>query len=253
MEKLEVFKGTELSFTLPSNDQITIREQSAADDDVLSAATRGSTVIDTINNFVMGIVTEYRGKKGITKDEVLSMKLRDKHFILLKTRMHSIGPIVEFDHKCDSCGQESHWEEDLTQYDADFSSPVETHGPKAPKPYEPDSGPQFEIELSSGKRFRLYYLNGRGEKKILQAMKNGTLSKNVELFSRDIHIEVQGEWTPISSVNILSKREGVELSKAVAEKDAQFLLGSDVVCPNCNHQEFLPFTTISDFFFPVGI
>lgn len=253
MEKLEVFKGTELSFILPSNESITIREQSAADDDVLSAATRGSTVIDAINNFIMGIVTEYKGKKGITQDDVLNMKLKDKHFILLKTRIHSIGSTVEFDHKCDSCGQESHWEEDLAQYDADFSSPKETHGEKAPKPYDVGSGPHFEITLSSGKKFRLYYLNGKGEKKILQAMKNGTLSKNVELFSRDIHIEVQGEWTPISSVNILSKREGVELSKAVAEKDTQFLLGADVVCPSCGHTEFLPFTTISDFFFPVGI
>ena len=254
MEQLQVFKGRELRFTLPSGKEITIREQSAADDDIITSNNRNDNPLENLNRFIMAITTQFNGKNNITMDEVLGLGLRDKYFILLKTRIHSIGETLDFKYNC-SCGCESEWTENLLDFDRDFSNPEDPNaGPKAPLPYPQGANGFFEITLSSGKKFRMKYLDGYGENFVLRALKNNTLAKSMELFSRELHwLPETGEPVKVSSLNAFSKKEGIELSKAVNNIDPQFLMGSEIICPNCQKEEFVSLIGIPDFFFPAGI
>lgn len=260
MEKLEIFKGQQLTFITPSGTQVTIREQSAEDDATLSTISGTSikeVVISTMNRFIAGIVTDnnYNNKNHLTVEEVEGLKVRDKHYILLKSRIHSISDHLGFEYECinKNCRHKTDIEVDLVKtYDADLSRPLAEQETTeyTIKPYTHGNEAHFEGTLSSGKKIRMEYLTGRGEQFMLQAYENNVLSANTEYYARNLSYWNGAEWVILKSLNAFSKREAVELKGLVREHDTQFEAGVPIECPKCGRENFLPFISIPDFFFP---
>lgn len=259
MEKLEIFKGQQLTFTTPSGVPVTIREQSAQDDDLLSALSGNvqDRILGNMNKFIAQIVQEngFNNKNHLTVEEVENLKLKDKHYILLKSRIHSIGEDLDFEHICqnEDCNHKYPVSINLTKtFDADLSRPLKeqetTEYTITPYPKGTDS--HFEITLSSGLRLRLEYLTGKGEIFMLRAFENKNITGNTELLARNLSYWDGQEWKLLKSLNVFSKRDSIEIRKQLKGIDEQFNGGVATTCPKCGNEAFLPFTTLPDFFFP---
>lgn len=266
MGNLEIFRGATLSFMTPSLNTVTIREQTAEDDDILGKVSKGD-LVNALNEFIAAIVvsstyntTQKDGALSIK--DVLDLPLRDKHYILLKSRIHSIGPWLKFDYEF-SEGGSYEFEEDLTIYDQDLESEDSykvpegkdknciTRYPGVTKPE--DYLNYFEIALSSNRKVRMSRMNGHSEKALLQANKNNALTVNTEYFVRNLQIHTGEDWVSLTSMNVLSKRDVIEIKKAVKDLDTQFTPITHVKDPQGDEEEYLPVLGIKDFFFPTEI
>jgi hypothetical protein len=255
MENISKFNTT--SFKTPSGFEVTIREQNGDDDDIISRM-KDSLDGTAINNFISSIVVSSSIKPGgkLTPDDVINLKNRDKYYILLKSRIFSLGSEITYKHKCSNvtCGKETEYEEDLKPYDFDFSKPDEK--PSGFKyqilPYKNGQSPEAEIKLSSGKKIRYTYLNGIGDKKLLELNKDD-ISKNTELLVRSIQCEINGKWQQLENFKFLTAREMSEIRKHVADNDTQFEAISEVICPFCKNIDHISLLTEPTFFFPLEI
>lgn len=269
MAKLEIFVGALLTFMLPCQNEVTIREQTAEDDDILGRMLDGD-MIDALNEFVSSIVVSSTFKTSLpdgrmTIKDVLNIPLKDKHYILVKSRLHSMGPKLKFEYTCQNpkCKALHEYEEDLSIYDQDLAIETSTSVPEEKdkrcivrypmmKDNESYKNP-FEKTLASGKKIRMTYMNGTSEKLILAANKNKALTTNTEYFVRNLQVQVDGEWQGVSAMNIFSKREVIELNQLVTEFDRQYTPLTEVVCPDCGQSEEIPVMAVRDFFFPTEI
>lgn len=257
-QELSIYVGTPLTLFLPSGYRVTIREQNGQDDETLSTITNGKPrdQMDNTNRFIASIIINngLTDKPYMTLDEVENMRLKDKYYILLKSRMHSLGEEVVFINTCTNCKHEMECTEDLTIYDAD----LENYKPNpeaykfAIKPYSvPHDVTHHEFTLSSGKRIRFKYLTGKSEKKTLEYYKS-TASKNTDLYIRELSVQVGTEWKVLGSMNVFSPKEMAQIRKVVETEDSQFILASEVDCPSCGNQMLIPLNGIADFFFLAG-
>lgn len=259
-QELSVYTGTPLRIFLPSGFEVTIREQNGQDDETLSMITNGKPrdQMDNINRFITSIVTynSLTQKNFMTLEEVENLKLKDKYYILLKSRIHSLGDEVVFKNTCSNpnCKHEMECTEDLNQYDAD----LENYNPEASaykfaiKPYE--VGPEIthhEFTLASGKTLRFKYLTGKSEKKTLEFYRTNA-SRNTDLYIRELEIKSSNGWMVLGSMNVFGPKEMAAIRKEVEKHDSQFIMASEVNCPACGNEMLIPLNGIQDFFFLAG-
>ena len=257
---MEKFTGKPLTFTGPSGLVYTIREQNGGDDEILSEiktddeSRSNPENITNINNFIQTIVIEKPGGGLLSMNEVKAMNLRDKYYILLKSRMHSLGNKVQFEISC-KCGHKSTYEEDLTEFDRDLSIEYPKDfkfNEKAIEPYPNGGYKWIEHELSSGKKIKMKLMDGFSELFILQAGKTA-LNKNQELYARDLHLFDNGDYVKLAQLNVFSPSEMVELRGLITKYDLQFSLVSECTCRNCKTVRQIPLNMVTDFFFPSEI
>lgn len=266
MEQLQNYVGKPLTFTLPSGPKITIREQNGDDDETLSAMTdgEGKNVFSNTNNFVASVVIDKvgTGEKFMTPDEAKEMRLKDKYYILFKSRIHSNGPIVTFKATCSNknCKHEMEAEEDLSILDNDLSKYKE--GDPIPEgkskhfitPY-PDKGKDGEFHqftLPSQKTLRFKYMTGMEEEKALE-LYQGDSSKNTEIYLRELSIKMGNGWQKLGSLAIFSSAEMKLIRAEIRKMDSQFIMASEVDCPKCGNYMLIPLNSIQDFFYPTEI
>lgn len=265
--ELTVFQGQTFEVVLPSGAIAVIREHSAADDDILTVRSKAKTpaedFIGNMNKYVAAILQnkpyEPESSAKPTLKDVENLRLKDKHYIIFQSRILSIGETLEIEHTCsdETCKVKEIYEIDLKEYDRDLTLPIEELKELQdedklcimpyPKGYQEST---FEVRLSSGKTVILEYLNGHGENFVLQQNKRNDLKASSEIISRRPKIEVDGTLHEIKNVNIFSKRDKVEISKAIKENDQQFAMSAIITCDHCGNIEYLPLITLQDFFFP---
>lgn len=259
---LSIYEGSKLEFTLPSGAKAIIREHSAMDDDIITAGSNRGDVgilIKNLNKYVAAILLnnpyDPESKKRITLPEVEKLRLKDKHYIIFKSRIHSIGETIEIEHTCrnESCGLKTDYVVNLLDYDRDLSlEEIEADEDKlAIDRYVTKYDETFfEVEVPSGRKVRLEYLNGVGENFILEHTKRNTLAASGDILARQPKVLVDGEWQEIKSVNIFSKKDAMALTKACKAKDSQFAMTVKIECEACGTVEYIPLITLRGFFFP---
>ncbi len=233
-------------FMLPHGITVTIREQHGGDDEVLSKMKNvndGSTIV----KFVAGIVTSVDGeKKALTESDIRKWPLRSVYYVLVKSRVFSLGNIISFKHKCSrtSCAKE-------TSYDEDLSIFLAPGGEK--KPHEYRDFPAVNFKLSSGKEIEFDILTPEHEKSML-AMPQDSLSLNSKLVVRNLRVkENNGAWTTVRVFNIFTAREMGEIREKVGKSDPEFDLSMDIPCPVCGNLDKVSILAEPNFFFPQGI
>jgi phage FluMu protein Com len=253
----EFYRGNDLSFTAPSGHTFTIREQNGDDDEVLSLIhpENKEESIKNFNIFLSKIIKDnsVNGKKYLESDEVYKLKLRDKYYILFKSRLHSIGTELKFKVKCPNkkCGKESQFREDLTRYDTDLSH----FDDEAPRykyqitPYLSGKDLTAEFVLSSGKKLKYTYMNVEAE---WGMTKLDTYSNNTDLYARDLSLynPKSGNYEILGAYNLFSKRDMIEINGHIEDNDLQFMMFVELKCPKCKHEWEIPFLYSKSFFFP---
>lgn len=246
--------GKVLKFTTPSKFEVTIREQTGEDDEIISRLKNASDG-SSVNKFAASIIVETSlDIKKPTPNDILKWKNKDKYYTLFKSRIFSLGDTITYKHACSNadCKRENDFEEDLLQYDRDFSKDDLTSANDfkyqiTPYPNGAESGHEFTI--SSGKKLRYLYLNGLSEKELL-GMNKDNISKNTELTVRKLEWFNQDKWLTVTSFKSFSSREMVEIRESIKKNDQPFDAITEAECPYCKTVDKISLMTQPDFFFP---
>jgi len=250
--------GLTLEISMPSGFTVTIREQNGEDDDILSnMSNTGTTALHT---FLAGIIIENDSidkGKYTTPNDIKKWKLKDKYYLTLKSRLHSLGNELEFNYICkaSTCSHKAEYEEDLSEYDQDLGQAIKKVGdmgykPNAITPYPNKLETHRTLELASKQIIKYKYLDGIGENKVLDMPQN-TLTKNAELIARSIQLKLTDDkWQTIENFKLFTAREMREIRSDIKKNDAQFEMFTEIKCPKCGDIENTPLISFQGFFFP---
>lgn len=258
----ELAYGNMSKFLLPSGYEVTIREQNGNDDDIL---TNKHTAKDMSNFdiFLSSIIIDtnlpFNVNGRITKEGAKKLLLRDKYFILLMSRINSLGNELEFEFKWDEKDDSCKYSEDLNNYVWDYSKPMpksdeDNYFEDRIQPYNSGAYDLINIDTPSGKKLRFNLINGEGEKFLL-ALPVEQHSMNKELEARNLEVMGEdGKWVKIKNFGIFTSREMSYIRKVVSDVDPSLSLSTEVENPKVEGQKekFLIFS-LSGFFFPEGI
>ena len=248
--KLKKIHGDVQQLVCPSGLEVVIRQQNGDDDDVLSNGILikdGSSAVEFIASLV---VDSSIGILDIAK--VFNMRLADKYFIIVASRIFSIGQIVKFTFDWGNDQPPLHYEEDLSVFIWDYAKPLpEKNDPdysefRIPK-VEPDSF--RELLLSSGKKIKYDFMNGHGEK-YLMTLPINKQSKNQELMARRLALETPTGFTLVQSFKSFSPHDMMQIRNDVEKHDKTLELFSKVVHPTTGAVDYLSILGTTDFFYP---
>lgn len=265
-KELKIYEGAKLTFTCPTGRKITIREKNGDDDDILTPIVERKhpeDVINAINEYVMALVRHdsLTGKEYITLEDVLNMDLRDKYYILLKSRIHSDGNELKFEHTCRNsrCGHKDIYKEDLNIYDADLNPKKYQKSDFEYQIFPAPLGSKTEEELLLPSNLKVKYdmMTGKGEIKILDLVgdnpEKAKISKNLDYLARNLQVFHEGKWQPVYSFAIFGSKDMKVLRNSVDTNNAQWSMLSELECPKCGNKHLVALTNIEDFFFPVEV
>jgi hypothetical protein len=260
-EVINLIQPTLFNAVLPSGMKVTFREQNGEDDAIISR--QGSAIEgSSINKFIAEILKEIDGQKvALNSHGIAKWKVRDKYSLLLKSRIASLGNTMTFIFKCPHCQKENPpLEENLAAYDWDYSKPFpDKDSPEWTKdlipPYPNGKESERIIKLSSNKEIKYKYLDGVGEKMLLDIDGND-LNKNHELLCRHIEWKDEsGRFIKLQNFRPFSAKDMAEIRKDIALNDPAWEGTTAITCQNssCRKVTEIAVITQPDFFFPVQI
>lgn len=245
--------------TCPSGFRVYIREQNGNDDGILSnvSLARESSAINTfIQDVVVWAEHGATPDNRLTEEQVLELRLRDKYYILMESRIFSLGAILKFDYDWGGGQPPVSYEEDLSQFIWDFSSgPFPEEGSpdypfEAIKPYNSGINVQYvETTLSSGKKVKFKYMDGYSEQFLIK-LPEFKLDINSRLVARDLHLEVDGKYMKVENFKPFKSREMAELRDLVEEVDSQFDGVIELTSPYDQTTTRQYLVRLPDFFYP---
>lgn len=255
--------GNTLEVLCPSGRLFLIREQNGNDDDLLQNPTTQKD-LSNFDYFLESIIVHEilpdGTKKNITLADVKKFLLRDRSYLLITSRVHSIGNTVKF--KFDWTGNsnsegEFEYEEDMTIFLWDYTKPFPAKD--SPEylesyiePYPEKADDYFIFQINSGKKFRFKLLNRESELYLL-GLKSESVTKNEELKSRKLQFESDGKWVDVENFSMFSKKEMIEIHSSVLEIDQPLRVFSELTHPKTGEKFYYPVLADTNFFFPVEI
>lgn len=257
--KLTQVYGNVRELLLPSGAVAIIREQNGDDDALLSNVAMTKS-FEALNSFIHSITpylsTSINPDKPPLLEDILIRPLRDKYFILIASRIFSLGNILHFEYNWGSEYPKVEYDEDLANYLWDYNIPFPGQGDpdyfaERIKPYPTT---KLGIEETIGNKvIRFSLLNSYGEKYLLK-LPDTERNINQQLFARDISVKQEnGEWEKISSFKNFKSLEMAKLRNLVSTWDEEFSGLTTVDNPYTNGQsDEISIIQIPDFFFPKG-
>ena len=246
----------------PSGFKVIIREQNGDDDGILSnvSLTKDST---SVNTFIQSVVVwaENGDKPDSTYTDlaVLGLRLGDKYFILLSSRIFSLGDLVKFEYTWGEELAPVAYEEDLAKFIVDYIKPFPKPGEvnyyrDRIQPYKfPISETDVHYTLSTGKKIAFKYMDGFSEKYLMK-LPEFQLSVNSRLIARELKLEVSGIYILVESFKVFTSKEMAEIREIIENLDPQFDGIVEVENPYERNQKVrLQLLGLNDFFFPRGI
>jgi len=257
IEKLHEIYGETVSLVTPSGFKVVLRQQNGDDDDIISNAAN-SVDGTAINNFVRAIIvdSDISPTGTLVLGDVLNIKLCDKYFIILASRIFSLGQILKFSFKWENIPEPVDYEEDLSKYIWDYSKPefpLKFNDPDyfeyriQPHQYQKALTKQFTTQ--SGKVLKYTFINGEGEKYLLKLTPE-TQSKNKELIARDLQLFLNEKWIKVENFKSFSPIDMSDIRKEIDETDPSISLISQLESPVTHEKIDYPIVSTMDFFFP---
>ena len=257
VEKLQQLYGDIQELVTPSGFSVIIREQNGDDDDILS---RGSGISDgtSANRFVQSIVvsTDMTESGKLSLEDVEKMKLCDKYFIIIASRIFSIGQVVKFEFSWKDIKSPVPYTEDLGLFIWDYSKkefPYDVEDadyfPYRIKPHKYGKERSLEYTTESGKRIKFDFMNGTGEKYLMK-LPEAEVSKNQELMARNLQLFLEGKWVRVTSFKPFNSMDMMEIRNFVFENDPVLELYSEIENPITGDKLNHPIIATTDFFFP---
>jgi hypothetical protein len=256
--KLEDLFGKTVSLITPSGYNVVIRQQTGEDDDTISNS--GDAGDGTsFNKFIASIIvdSDITPSGRIMLEDVMKLKLCDKYFIIIASRIFSIGAVLKFTYKWSDIKEPVAYEDDLSQYIWDYKEefpyePTHTRYFESriqPHPFKKET--QREFTINSGKKLRYTFLNGEGERYLVK-LPSDVQSKNQELLARNLEWYVPGEekWTKVQNFKFFSSLDMVEIRREITLNDPAVDLISELENPVTHDKIPYPIVGTQDFFFP---
>jgi hypothetical protein len=251
-----------LKFILPHGPYVTIREQNGEDDDILSKVAN-NTDNTSLTKFLSRVIID----PVLTPDEIALWPVASKYYALLKSRIFSMGSLLEFKYTFDNPKTkkpvELTLEEDLSNYDADLESmmnmtsqEIEDLGlsPYQIRPYPLRGKLNTETTLSTGRRVAMDIMNSEGETKSLQVNRD-ELTINDELRFRNFRVKPANseEWVVVENFREFTSREMQEIRKWASGLEVRFEMPMRIENPFTKEVNMIPLIALPDFFFPRAI
>ena len=252
------------SFIAPSGVEYTIREQNGQDEEVLTNLAEVKRYM-VVNNFLQGIIQKTSFKNGqLTLQEVLDIPWLDRQCILFKSRIFSIGEILEFSWKWPGMKNGKlvtntvEYEQDLNEYlYSDYSSPQSiTDEELASKPLAipfymvcPEDDGYFYLTLKSGKQIRFRRLDGNSELYIVK-LNPSEQTRNTSLIARNLELKIDDKWERVYNFSLFSVKDMQEIRKSVSQLDPDFAPVTEITNPETEEVQEINLLTLSSFFFP---
>lgn len=257
LEKLKEIYGDLLTLITPSGYEVTIRQQTGEDDDILSNA-KGVMDGTSSNRFIKEIVidTDFTDNRKLSLDDARELKLCDKYFIMVASRIFSIGQTVKFSYKWPD-NLEVDYEEDLGLLIWEYGNPNKPFPEKGSPEYNEYRIPPHkfgkdknrEFMLKSGKLIRYTFMNGNGERWLMK-LTSDQQSINAELLARNIQINLNGQWVNVQNFKTFNPYDMMEIRKEVIENDMTVNLISELEHPITHQKIEFPIVGTQDFFYP---
>lgn len=267
------------SINLPSGMSVIIREQNGEDDAVISNLAMQADA-SAINSFIQGLIVWYpnaSGKNNLpTVEDILLMPLRDKYALMVKSRIFSIGNILEFDYTWDaSIGLKGFYDQNLNDFVWDYGKEFpedathEDYNKERIPPYKlsplddgyiyfDTTGHIFTDKTQvtapdKGKALRFKLLDGYGEKFLLGLGEMRT-NVNSKYIARNLSLLKNGVWYPVENFREFNPKDMQILRRMVMDSDVEYDGLTQVDHPTKSDIiTNIPLLTIPNFFFPVGI
>lgn len=259
VNEMDAFRmGPTEDVVCPSSMPVTIRERNGDDEDILSKLKDNKSTA-AMHKFLAAIIVNPK----LTFEDVAKMRVKDKYYLMFKSRIQSLGYEVNFDHTFTDGDEKTktvNFDEDLSNYDWDFSKPL-TEFPKENDnnffkhrcTHYPDTlmDDTFEFELLSKKKCRMEYLNGLGESKSLKK-DTGDLTINDKLIIRNFEVQLEnGTWQKVERFSMFTAREMQEIRTKLDQMDKPFDLITEVINPLTGQSEQISLFLKESFFFPL--
>lgn len=247
------------SFTAPSGNIYTIREQNGHDEDILTNIHDINSFMH-LTNFIQAIVVSSSRKEGnLSVQDVLNLPVLDRYAILFQSRIFSIGNFMEFNYTWPN-GETFEYEEDLENYllpygELDSLPKEQLEALLKDKPHAIPAYPKPElekgivIELESNKRVKFDLLDGNGEIYIAK-LKDNEASRNSELIARNLCLEVDGRWERVYNFSLFSVKDMRQIRSWVHGYDPSFNPMTEVENPSTGEKTMIPVLASTSFFFP---
>ncbi len=254
-KKLDKATTDAIKLVTPSGFEVIIRQQTGEDDDVISNP-NGAYLGEALNKFVQGIIIKL-GANGTAPsyNDIENMKLGDKYFIMIASRMFSLGPVLKFEYEWDD-GEVAEYEEELENYIWDYEldgfpeKGSELYSPYRIPPHKHGDSTQMEFSITSGKKFRFTFMNGLGEK-YLMTLPEDQLSKNTELKARNLEQKLGEEWVKVENFKAYTAREMSNIRKEVFDNDPITEVLTEIPHPTKKGKKIMySLLTSPDFLFP---
>lgn len=230
----------------PDGEVYTLRETTGADEDLLSRM-RHDGSMEPMYQFLSRVIVSPK----LNTSAVKKLKARVKWYLVLKSRILSLGEELTFKYRFQGDEHDSDIEENLAQFDFDYEHDTWTPESKAPQPY-PDNETHYSFKLSSGLDCRFEYLTGLHEENALKKLKTApkSLTINHELIIRNFAImDGNGDWIPVVEFSKFSSRVMRELRAELDKYDKEWAGIMDVESPTGTIDNVSIFQ-LEDFFFP---
>ncbi len=244
-------------FILPSGYTCIIREHNGEDDELI---TTEKHLLDgtSIHRYVASIIQlhGYYGN-GVTLKQVKEMPIRDIYTILIKSRIFSIGEIIEFSYTFSDDEDEQLFREDLRRYIHNYESDFPKEGeegydkyklePYIDDPYEND----IIIKLTSGKEVKMNYAQGQAETH-MALLDSEKRNINQELKARNIQFKSPdfSDWKTVISFSVFSKKDMQQIRTALRKVDPPLAIITDLEDPKNGNIHEVNVAGLQDFFFP---
>ncbi len=238
----------------PSGDTYVIREQTGADDDLLSRLDVDEAT--TINRYIAAIIESGPKGKRLTLEDVEKLLLRDKYVILFKSRIFSLSEKLIFSYNWTPDDEPLEYITDLQEYVWDYSNPVPELGEEGYSrhritPYGVNDR-VVNFDLTSGKSVSFEFLDGVGEKYLL-SIKPMERSINKQLIARGFKYNDGKKMVGVKNFQVFTSRDMMEIRNKVDEFDPALEGTTNIVNPNTGENLDLPIIAIKDFYYPVKI
>lgn len=253
------FLNRTFTFIAPSGSTYTIREQNGEDDDILSNPSTSANLMN-LSYFISAIVVSqnyFSGMKSLSPEAALKLPCNDRYAILINSRIHSIGNILEFTHDWgDKLGKVT-YEVDLNEFIFNKSLEEVTEEDLNNKP---EAIPLYnlskltDIPFSIGdKEFLFDALTGAGEQYQIE-LPLDKRTANQKLIARNLRLKVNGEFEKVTNFRMFSVKDMSYIRKVVATNDPLFSGNTKITHPsNPELVDYVNILGLPNFFWQEGI
>lgn len=258
-KKLALLEQETVALVDPCGYNVTIRQQTGDDDDIISNVADNDGGV-SLDKFLAAIIVEqdyFPELTRLTYKNIPDLKLCSKYFILLASRVFSLGNILKFQYNWPEHGEVDYVEDldnyiwnykEVSEFPHDAGSPL--YFPFRIKPHPHGQSRDMEFSIANGKTFRFKFQDGHSEKYIM-GLADDQITKNQELLSRNLEFKYEGKWFKVENFKQFTAREMQQIRNIINTNDPTIDLVTEIINPYKKSEKVLyPLVASPDFFYP---